>query len=59
MHNILKIMKSSLKGHETNVSVGAGGTVGALAHLTKQQKQRIEAEARPLVRIFAVRLTYS
>ena len=41
-------MKSSMRGYETNASVG-GGTVGALAHLTKQQKQRIEAEAKPLV----------
>jgi len=42
-------MKSSIKGANTNASVGPGGTVGALAHLTKQQKAKIEAEAKPLV----------
>ena len=42
-------MKSSLKAPEATVSGGAGGTVSALAHLTKQQKLRIEAEAKPLV----------
>lgn len=42
-------MKTSIK--DATVSAGAGGTVGALAHLTKQQKMRIEAEAKPLVKI--------
>jgi hypothetical protein len=42
-------MKTNVKTQEATNSVGAGGTGGALAHLTKQQKQRIEAEAKPLV----------
>ena len=39
-------MKS--KGFEMSSSISPKGSTGALAHLTKQQKQRIEAEAKPL-----------
>lgn len=44
-------MKS--KGLEMSSSISPKGTTGALAHLTKQQKQRIEAEAKPLVEFFS------
>ncbi len=43
------MMKSSTRVRETTASIGGGATGGALAHLTKQQKLRIETEARPLV----------